>query len=395
MAKILITYPLDLKGNLLSNSTTHEFVLGVGNHNRAFAYPTGPFYANSFRITEVNTPNTPLVRGKDYQLLLLHPDLTKLCKQEIACGVVVYNPNVSTDVTTTAQVVGGPHAANVVAIEQAINSLDLDNRQIDFSDLSNVPDEYATAPAYSDIGDIYGFEYIITILAQMTDVMKVSDSVAVKQLEQVIADMRKELQQMFQQHIDSDGNVHNLTRAQISVYSTSQVDEEIQKVMTVFNNLSLRIGGLESEDVALNKKLEAINLSLSNYTQQLVLIRQNYQRTNQNVADLSAQVSQYESQVAQLQQTVLDLTQQLADTNRELSDTKNIVEQHTGQITAILEEIQKIKQDLVSGNDNLNKHINAEVAHAQYLDKNKGGTVHASVHVVGLLTSTDDVQADV
>ena len=395
MSKTIVSYPLDLTGTLTSNLTSHDMVLGSGSFNRAFAYPTGPFFADTFKLYEASRPNVPLERGKDYQLILLNPTLRKMTTREICTAVVVYNSTVSNDVTAKAQVVGGPYAANVDAIEQAINALDLDNRQIDFSDLSGVPEEFQTAPAYSDIGDIFGFEYIITILGQMTEVLKVGDNAAVSQLENAVEQMRIELRNMFQQHMDSDGNVHNITRADLSVPSVTEMTTADQAVMAELNKLASRIGSLESEDTAVNQKIQAINESFNTVANQLTQMRQNYQRTNQNVADLSSQVSQYEDEVLQLTQNLSNTRQELADTTKQVTDLEKLVEQQTNQLTALSQEIAKVKEDQGQQGTALADHVAASDPHPQYLNRNTGGTVHASVHIEGNLTTEDDVQADV
>lgn len=395
MSKVIVTYPLDLKGVLTSNLTRHDIVLGAGTFNRAFAYPTGPFFADTFKLYESTKPNVPLVRGKDYQLILLNPELRKVTTREICSAVVVHNATVSTDVIAVSQVVGGPYAANVDAIEQAINALDLDNRQIDFSDLSGVPEEFQTAPAYSDIGDVFGFEYIITIMAQMLDALKVGDNAAVSQLEETIEGMRNELSNMFQQHIDADGNVHALTRADLSVPSVSEMNTEDQKLAQSISELANRIGSLESTDQAIDSKITAINQSFATVSQQLSTMRQNYQRTNSNVAELSQQVSEYDDQVLQLSNSLSGTQQELADTKKTVSDMATQLEQLENRLTSQAEEIAQIKEEQGQQGTALSDHVAANDPHPQYLNRNTGGTVHASVHIEGNLTTSDDVKADV
>lgn len=359
MSKIIVSYPFDLSGTVTSNRTKHDIVLGSGSFNRAFAYPTGPFFADTFKLYEASRPNVPLVRGKDYQLLLLNTTLRKMTSREICSAVVVHNPEVSTDVISSAQIVGGPYAANIDAIEQAINALDLDNRQIDFSDLSGVPDEFVTAPAYSDIGDIFGFEYTITVLAQILDAIKVGDNAEVKQLSQTVTEMREELRNMFQQHIDSTGNVHELTRAQMSVPSVSEMNKEIQDVMTEFNKLASRIGSLEAADTNINSKIKSINDSFETVANQLTNIRQNYQRTNQNVADLSQQVSTYESEILKLTQRTTQLEQSVADILQQLNG-------YDDEFTTINDTLREHGQGIEQNKSTLENHLSDPTPHDAY-----------------------------
>jgi hypothetical protein len=295
MGNIIVTYPLDYRGILESNATKHPITLGTGTYNRAFAYPTGPFFTKGFRLVEANRPNVPLVRGTDYELVLLSTELTKKTTQEVASAIVVFNPAISTDVVASGNIIGGPWASNISAIEQAINALDLDDRQVDFTDLTGVPDVFMTAPAYADIGDIFGFEYVTTIMGEMLDVMKAGNSTSAKQIEDILANIRKEFQDALDAHIDADGNVHSMERSELSLMSSAEIGVAIQAVMTEFNKLAALLGQQQATDVVLADKLTAIVASIQVVAQNVANQQGEIQRNNASLAVLLDECAQYES----------------------------------------------------------------------------------------------------
>ncbi|MCT7475953.1 hypothetical protein N5V81_13300 [Escherichia coli] len=72
--------------------------------------------------------------------------------REVVMGVVVTNSAIPTDIEVSAQVVGGFQSANVEGIRQAIASLKIEDRVVDFAkDLRNVPDTFPSAPTYKDL----------------------------------------------------------------------------------------------------------------------------------------------------------------------------------------------------------------------------------------------------
>lgn len=132
MPDILFQYPLDLTGAASSNAVNVPVVLGGGKVNRAFAFPAGPFFADTFRMRPANQPNTIYKRGTDYELIYIHPAYMKLAKnREICMGVVVTNPAIPTDIVCLAQVVGGPQSAVISAIKQALADANLEDRKVD------------------------------------------------------------------------------------------------------------------------------------------------------------------------------------------------------------------------------------------------------------------------
>lgn len=394
MSKAVMQYPLDLFGTILGNSVSHPIKLGTGTINRAFAFPTGPFFVDTLRLAPVNAPNKPLVRGTDYEVILLHPSLTKMTGgREVATAIVVTRPAVPSDITASAHIVGGPYAANVDNIVQCIESLKLDDPTIDFYELRNVPDEFAGAPAFRDVGDFFGFEYIVTLLAKLNEAIRVGASAEMVQIQNMLKAYRQEMLAALDEHRNAEGNVHKVTRGQLDVYSTSEVRSLIQNVQSSINSVLQDIGTLNATDTDLAQKIAALVSSIGTWNIQLNTVDQNYQKTQLQIAELMDEILILETQVGLLTQQLNDLRAGLAAANQEINNLKQQVADMGTANQGLENRIAALEQALAKTNSDLAAHKSAANPHDQYLNKNTGGVVQANVHVNANLTTRDDVQS--
>ncbi|ANZ49012.1 virion structural protein [Erwinia phage Derbicus] len=394
MSKVAMQYPLDLFGTNLSNAVSHPIKLGTGTVNRAFAFPTGPFFVDTLRMAPVNAPNQPLVRGTNYEVILLHPSLTKQAGgREIATAIVITKSSVPADITASAQIVGGPYAANVDNIIQCINTLNLDDPTINFAELRDVPDEFAGAPAFRDMGDFFGFEYIVTLLSKLNDAIRIGASAEMVQIQNMLKAYRQEMLSALEEHRTAEGNVHNLTRGQLDVYSTAEVRAQIQTVQSSINAVLQDIGTLGATDTNLTQQIAALVSSIGTWNTQLNTVDQNYQKTQLQIAELMDEILVLETQVGLLSQQLGTLNQGLAAANQEISNLKQQIANMANSNQGLENRIAALEQALANTNAALAAHQSAANPHDQYLNKNTGGVVQAAVHVNNSLTTRDDLQS--
>ncbi|QOC54628.1 hypothetical protein pSALSNUABM04_168 [Salmonella phage pSal-SNUABM-04] len=395
MPDILFQYPLDLTGAASSNAVNVPVVLGGGKVNRAFAFPAGPFFADTFRMRPANQPNTIYKRGTDYELIYVHPAYMKLAKnREICMGVVVTNPTIPTDIVCLAQVVGGPQSAVISAIKQALADANLEDRKVDFADLRNVPDTFAAAPAFKDLGDLFGFEYIITQLALMTDAINSGNEVQLQQILAAMTDMQTQMMAALQSHIDAKGNVHALDIHQANGLTETEIRALIQTVQTAINAVLADIGNLKAADTALGARIDAVVSALGSWNDQLNSVALNYQKAALQQADLNSLVLQLQKMVNDQNQVINGLKQRISDLESAGSDTQQQIQDLTGQLNALKQQVAGLQNSINTLSQNLQNHINADNPHPNYLHKQYGGVVQAAVHVNSSLTSRDDVQAE-
>ncbi|QVW28692.1 hypothetical protein pEaSNUABM8_00195 [Erwinia phage pEa_SNUABM_8] len=395
MPDILFQYPLDLTGKMTSNAVSIPIVLGGGKVNRAFAFPAGPFYADDFKLRPANAPNTTYKRGVDYELIFAHPVYQKLAgNKEVCMAVVVTNSAIPTDVIASTQVVGGPQSAVIAAIKQAIIDANLDDRVVDFKDLRNVPDTFAAAPSFKDIGDIFGFEYIITELAGIKDSINAGNTVQLEQLKSLIENMQTQFMAALNNHINAQGNVHSLDIHQANGLTETEIRALIQGVQTAINAVLADIGDLKAADTAINQRIDAIVAALGSWNDQLNAVAQNYQRMALQMANLNDLVAQLQKMVTDQNQVIAGLNQRVTDLENSGQDTQQQIQQLQQDLTALKQQVANNTSGISTVSQNLTNHINADNPHPKYLHKQYGGVVQAAVHVNSSLTSRDDVQAE-
>lgn len=395
MSDIVLRFPFDLTGSLTSNAVRHPVVLGPGPINRGFAFPTGPFFVDTLRIVAANKPTVPLVRGTDFEVIFLHPKLTKMTGgREICMGIVITNNKVPTDIVPSAQIVGGPMGAWVEGIERAIADLKLDNRVVDFSKLRDLPEEYAPAPSYKDIGDLFGFEYVIAQISALTDVVNAGGNTQIEAIKDVFDNLVNTFMTALTAHVTAEGNVHHLDIHQANGLTETEIRNAIQVVQKNIDDTIKQINDLKTSDTQINARIDAVIGSMQAYNLQLTTVGNNYQKMTLIVANLQAEILKYKAEVASLKEQLTQVQRDLAATNAQVAALSQTVSTLSATVTAQGQQILTLQQGLAATNATIQSHITASDPHTNYLHKQKGGQINASVRVVGNFQASNDVQAE-
>lgn len=395
MAESIFQYPLDLTGKATSNNVTFPIKLAVGKTKRAFAFPAGAFYADSFAIRLPGDFTTKFKRGTDYELVITDPRYQRETKnQEICHAVIVTNNTIGDSILASAQIVGGPNSANVPQIERALNDANLDNRRISFLDLQGVPETLPGAPAYKDIGDLFGFEYIIAELAGLREAINSGDSVQLEQMLAAVERLAATFAEGLANHVSAEGNVHKTTAHQVGTLTQEEIRELISGVTDQINQVSTEIESLKSSDSQIDERLTAFQQAMNAWQQALDQVNLNYQNAQKIVANAVDLVAKLNKRVTEQQQEIDTLKNRCAaletaiqQINTKLSQLENVDQTHNQQIAANASAITALDQKLAN-------HAAANDPHPVYLHKTLGGTVQANVHLNATLSTRDDVQAE-
>lgn len=395
MSDIVLRFPFDLTGSLTSNAVRHPVVLGPGPINRGFAFPTGPFFVDTLRIVAANNPTKPLVRGTDFEVIFLHPKLTKMTGgREICMGIVITNNTVPTDIVPSAQIIGGPMGAWVEGIERAIADLQLDNRVVDFSKLRDLPEEYAPAPSYKDIGDLFGFEYVIAQISALTDVVNAGGNTQVEAIKDIFDNLVTTFTTALTAHATAEGNVHHLDIHQINGLTETEIRAAIQVVQKNIDDTIKQINDLKTSDTQINARIDAVISSMQAYNLQLTTVGNNYQKMVLIVANLQSEVLKFKADVAALDEKLAQVQRDLAATNAQITALTQTVNSLNATVTAQAQQIIALQQSVATTNATIQAHVSANDPHPNYLHKQTGGTVNATVRFNGNVLSRDDVQAE-
>ena len=171
----LFRHELDLTGVSPNNLVANEPHTMKARNRRIVVPLYGGFYCESLVITDTVTGRT-LVDNQDYivdDFLQVPMDLSG---KEIATTIVVINKAISPTVSLTYQTIGGLYSVNADELKQQIETLKLDNRPVLWDNILGKPDAYPPTPHMHDIGDAYGFEYIVHVLERIRQAILLGNS---------------------------------------------------------------------------------------------------------------------------------------------------------------------------------------------------------------------------
>ena len=223
MGTIILKYPEDPTGINPNNLVINEpHDLGPAR-NRAFVPNYGSYFTESMIVTEASTGRV-LTKGVHYIAAQLQQDATLAMDKEICAVVVVTDPDVLDSLLFTYQVVGGVFSTSAAALAKMIENLDIDERAVEWGSVIGIPSAFPPAPHLHDIGDIYGFEYLVEALDALRNAILIGDEAAHDELRQYInyqdsliqADLT-DLRADFEAHEDNKANPHAVTKLQVGL----------------------------------------------------------------------------------------------------------------------------------------------------------------------------------
>lgn len=219
-----ITYPLDLSGTSVNNMVVGEpHTLPTGLQKRAFVANHGPFFTKGLVVRDASNGEelTPITQ---YVATQLFAEASLRTGQQICSVIVVTDPSVSSDVLIDYQVLGGEFSSSVYAIQQLIDSLNLDDRPVYWGDILGKPEQFPPTPHLHDLGDLYGFEFLVAALDGVRRAILLGDEAAHAAIYQYI-DLRDGhllglitgLSDLLDDHIHDYDNPHNTTKAHVGL----------------------------------------------------------------------------------------------------------------------------------------------------------------------------------
>lgn len=224
----IIQYPLDLDGTSPTNLIVGERRDVTTNSARVFVPKAGPFYTNSFTIINIET-GLPLKPVDDYVLAQPFSQAALRSGKDVQCAVVL-KTDTPISVEMSYQVVGGEYSWNLSALADLIEQLDLDERPIKWGDIIGRPTAYPPAPHIHDIGDSYGWEYVVWQLERITNAILVGDEASHDELRQQMQFIRDQLQtnidavdDKVDAHLNDLNNPHKVTKAQVGLGSVENL----------------------------------------------------------------------------------------------------------------------------------------------------------------------------
>lgn len=163
-ATVASPLPLDREGTAITNLVLNEDHTLSDARYRALITKRGAFFTESVELFDLGDNNRELKVGLDYKFIVPYHSLTLIYGKEIAAGIIIINPAVSSSVKVNYQALGDDYVLNVPAIQQMLNTSNDMEVSKSFLDLQNRDITIMPVPHYHDMGDGHGFEYVIFAL---------------------------------------------------------------------------------------------------------------------------------------------------------------------------------------------------------------------------------------
>ena len=222
MNPTIYRYPLDPTGLSPDNKVVDEVHQLNTRKIRCIAPTYGGFFAESLVVKNFIT-NQPLVRGTDYVVGELFEFPTGRYGKEINGIIVIKNPSL-TKVAITYQALGGDYSYSMDAIIAMIESLNLDERPVEWGNIVGRPPLFDPASHLHDAGDIYGFEYVVHSLERLRSAVLMGDVASHDEIYAYVDrwgdNLHLEIDAVrtaLQSHEANRNNPHGVTKAQVGL----------------------------------------------------------------------------------------------------------------------------------------------------------------------------------
>ena len=215
-------YPLDGTGLSPDNLVVGEEHQLSTRPVRCIAPIYGGFFAESVVVKDLAT-DLPLIYGTDYTFGELFEFPTGRYGKEIFGLIAITKPNVAA-VKINYQALGGDYAYSMDAIIQMIDSLNLGNRPVAWGEIIGHPIMFNPASHLHDIGDVYGFEYVVHSIERLRSAVLLGDVASHDEIYRYIDSVGAEqasavtsVLTALNAHIADKNNPHATTKSQVGL----------------------------------------------------------------------------------------------------------------------------------------------------------------------------------
>lgn len=228
---IIVKYPLDLSGESAENLVLNEPQTLLPGLNRTAVPNYGVFYTKDLVVIDAAN-GEELTPSTDYVPIAYVEEASDRSGLEVCAAIVVTNSNVSDNILMTYRVVGGEFSKLTSVLISYLETINIDERTVAWGDLLGKPSLFPPASHLHDIGDIYGWEYVVEAIGKVREAILYGD---VQSHEEIInsinsryeslsaqmAEGNDTLIQALNTHTSDKDNPHDTTKDQVGL---GQVD---------------------------------------------------------------------------------------------------------------------------------------------------------------------------
>lgn len=170
MPDVIYKYRLDLTGQHPDNRITENKTIG-SSVMRIFAPEGGPFFGNNVVIKEKNTGRL-LEPMLDYKLLHNYREAQEAASQPIYCAIYIHNKDIDVEIEYTVSYIGGEFSFTRGAIVEILNTLQADDRVIEWGQLIGVPDGFAPSRHIHTAYDLIGQKHLVAANSEIAKAIR-------------------------------------------------------------------------------------------------------------------------------------------------------------------------------------------------------------------------------
>lgn len=215
----LLKYPLDLTGVNPTNLVEDEIHRTGEQHRRAFVLNYGPFFTESLVVKDLS--GRVLVPHDDYYVLHPYERAQGLTGKEVANVIYVHNREIADpSIMVTAQYIGGEMNWSAATLQDMLDQIIFEDREVLWGDIIGVPEVFNPAPHMHDIGDTYGWEYIGYQLEQLRIAVLQGDEhshLDILNKIRLMAETVAANENRLNRHVDDTNNPHGVTKHDVEL----------------------------------------------------------------------------------------------------------------------------------------------------------------------------------
>lgn len=222
-------YPEDGTGLSLNNKVVGEVHTLNSSAVRCVAPTYGGFFSESVVVCNGST-GAVLIENLDYYFGELYEFPSQRYGKEI-CGLIVVKNRLITSVSITYQALGGVYSYDMGSIVRMMEAIDIDARPVHWPDIYDKPTGFTPASHWHDIGDVYGFEYVVHSLERIRQSIVFGDTAGhdevYRYLDRALNELRSQSDQIIAdalEHTSSADNPHAVTKAQVGLSIVENYD---------------------------------------------------------------------------------------------------------------------------------------------------------------------------
>lgn len=168
-------YPYDPTGTKGTN-LVKDFPIKLDRTNARALALTGPFYGKTLTIRSKLNQSIVLKENTDYRLLYIHEELFDLVDGPVYSIVYFNNSDINGDYLADFQVLGGNKQGNASIIQQMIDNIKNDSRDIYLENIIDFPSVLPPEGHLHHIANTYGYENAIDIFNQILAYLRAADN---------------------------------------------------------------------------------------------------------------------------------------------------------------------------------------------------------------------------